>query len=304
MREQLEDELARAWTRENLAVYADLLQGDGDPRGEWIAMDLAMIRDGLDAATQQRREKLLQSLSAPGFYREAYGTAVLIHHQDDRQSATGNRKALYDSLARPLGRFVYALTIAAEPHEMGLLLDIVGRRRRPWLRRLTLVPVGDRRSSDLASEIHDDVIDRLATATPALRVLEVRDRDARFTTFRHPNQPQVVSRHITEPPKTSRLQIQVGAQVVQIELGRMIRLHLGIVDELGHAEREAWAELRFALEHLEDDLGELVDGTFDPVLLDAVIASAADVPFYGVDWQPLRALRKRTPDAAITIRRA
>src|SRR4051812_12376701 len=39
-RDQLEETLRETFSREDLAVYADLLLTDGDPRGELIALDL------------------------------------------------------------------------------------------------------------------------------------------------------------------------------------------------------------------------------------------------------------------------
>ena len=39
-RQVLEDVLRADFSRENLAIYADALQEEGDPRGELIAIDL------------------------------------------------------------------------------------------------------------------------------------------------------------------------------------------------------------------------------------------------------------------------
>ncbi|HET9988193.1 MAG TPA: hypothetical protein VFQ65_06730, partial [Kofleriaceae bacterium] len=52
---ELERELATAWSRDHLAVYADHLQALGDPRGELIAIDLA----GRPAASEGRRAQLV-----------------------------------------------------------------------------------------------------------------------------------------------------------------------------------------------------------------------------------------------------
>jgi len=43
LRDDLESALRAAWSAADLAVYADHLQAIGDPRGEIIALDLALL---------------------------------------------------------------------------------------------------------------------------------------------------------------------------------------------------------------------------------------------------------------------
>jgi hypothetical protein len=111
--DELEQQLSAAWTRENLAVYADALQAAGDPRGELIAFQLLADVEGYSADLEKRCEVLakrwLGKLAREPWISWWYGFLEV----DDTRLPAGGVNRIFGS---PLGRYV----------------------RAPWLTRLEL----------------------------------------------------------------------------------------------------------------------------------------------------------------------
>lgn len=75
-RERLEAELRARWTPENLAVYADFLQAEGDPRGELILVGQRLaVAD--DVELRAHRDRLLDQLGVPKSCRHLVKTGFV-----------------------------------------------------------------------------------------------------------------------------------------------------------------------------------------------------------------------------------
>jgi hypothetical protein len=121
-REMLEATLRDRVTRETLAVWADVLQIEGDPRGALITQELAH-------ADPSRFELLETWVRAELAHRSG---KVAIPHL----VVTGVRDAGW--LESPLGDFVRVVSVMARIDEVRRVVDRLATRPRPWLRRMNL----------------------------------------------------------------------------------------------------------------------------------------------------------------------
>lgn len=137
---ELEAELARAWTIDNLAVYGDHLLALGDPRGELIAVDVHVARHGRTPELQHRRRRALRTwLGLPAEIDPTRGiwegVKFAFGFVDELRAET-----TLAVLRGPAGPFVRGLSLLKRPHAIGWMLDELAARPRPWLERLTIVP--------------------------------------------------------------------------------------------------------------------------------------------------------------------
>ncbi|MDQ3368050.1 MAG: hypothetical protein M3680_21705, partial [Myxococcota bacterium] len=147
-RHELEADLHDRCDPETLAVYADLLQAEGDPRGELIALDLHASGG---ARTQQRRGALLQAwlgdevavawdASTQSWYAGELGTAVATFDRGFADLVVTEAPAatlvLASLLASPVGEVVRRISLRGSTGLLGDALVLIAARQRPWLEHL------------------------------------------------------------------------------------------------------------------------------------------------------------------------
>lgn len=172
-RDELEAALADHFDADHLEVYGDYLQGQGDPRGELIALDLSELDD------YQRRPRTNELLAAwlGDDAVELLGLSTVEHgfvtdlYLDDHQR--GDR--LLDMiLAGPAAPYVRGATIRGNPAFTRRVVARLATQRHGWLERLSIQAFGGRDAVVIGSEL----LDALRDATPRLEQLEVWGRRA------------------------------------------------------------------------------------------------------------------------------
>ena len=129
-RERLETGLRAEWTPENLAVYADLLQDLGDPRGELIHLALRIEAGDETPELRARRDKVLETWLA--------GVPKSYHYLGE----TGfvRLPASYVGvLDTALGEFVRRVELSGSRTSLLEQIAHLGAEPRPWLDTLELV---------------------------------------------------------------------------------------------------------------------------------------------------------------------
>ncbi|MEO8702638.1 MAG: hypothetical protein ABI867_21520 [Kofleriaceae bacterium] len=275
-RAELEAELAASWTRENLAVYADYLQTIEDPRGEWIAFELSLVRDGITGAGQARLAELTQQFQRDHHRSMAYGFVQELVLDSVEAITTFDRT--------PIAPYLRGVFITAyKPAEQRAIVRAFARVQRSWLRRLKIHVASDD-VPDLEKVLGSALTEQLVAATPQLETFVVSGGS--HVTFAHPalRQPTFWGLKQRPHPKVALAIADEPADV--LDLGRMSRLHGGIVADLESGHRDAWAELRFAIEQLEVYESGAPAYPLAATTLQAVIASIDLTWYHGQDWAP------------------
>jgi hypothetical protein len=274
----LEAALETSWTRANLAVYADYLQAQHDPRGELIAIDLHLARNGGSLEIQTRRTALLAQLGVSAFGSDfRYGFADALGLASNVLPMS--RSALDVFRATPMGPYLRALVLCGTKGWLRSQFAALVRGTHRWLRRIAIRVDGAASGAVLSKRSGE----ALAKAAPHLEIIEVAGAAARAVLgdFHHPNVPIVMG---TE--NVTRLRVEVPGMLREsIELGRMARLHGGILDELSEPGREAWAELRFFIEELRSNVEPQ---PFPAAVLATALAELDPAMYYVSDWLPIR----------------
>jgi hypothetical protein len=179
-RDDLEEALVACWNLDDLAVYADLLLAEGDPRGELIALDLQP--DELSSEWRARRQAMLRAWLGRDLAARAEGLVRhgFIHALDDGKGAAGAIAApLLDS---PAGAFVRAFTARGPATKVRASLQRLAARPRPHLTQLRIaIKAGAGREPTLAA----NTAVALIGAVPRLRELEISGRRV-LGAFPHP----------------------------------------------------------------------------------------------------------------------
>ena len=178
-REDLEEALAACWNLEDLAVYADLLLANDDPRGELIALDLQQDQSAEDWG--QRRFAALARWLGSDIARRSYGLVKhgFVHELDD-----GKR---YGSLAQtllegPAGPYVRRFTTRGPETKVRASVQRLAAKQRPFL---TVLEIAARGGSEHLV-ISEQLGAKLIAATPRLHELEVRGHRV-LGTLGHPS---------------------------------------------------------------------------------------------------------------------
>jgi hypothetical protein len=152
VRAGLEAGLQEAFDFAALAVYADALQGDGDPRGELIALDLYPAPD--DPAWWGRRRAALGAwLGEPMAARLGH----LVQHGFIHELREGPLAA--DVLDGPLGDYVRGYS-AWGGERVARGLERLASRPRPWLARISV--------TSWSAPLPDELCERVVAAAPRL----------------------------------------------------------------------------------------------------------------------------------------
>jgi hypothetical protein len=174
--DHLERVLASDFDRDELAVYGDYLQAQGDPRGELIAIDLA------SDATLADRRRLLEAtwLSAlPSGLRAAarsrFGFALLV---------ASDAAAVTAAFAGPVAPFIHTLAIEGTADVIAEAIDAFAGRTLPALATLAVHHSDDIPRDPIVADAAP-----LIAATPRLVRLEVNGRRV----FGHIDHPTVTA---------------------------------------------------------------------------------------------------------------
>lgn len=166
---ELEAALRASWDREILAVYADALQAEGDPRGAVIAIDLQIAATGETAALARARHIAqagwlgdLATLWSVRSTELGLIDAVLSHgtsgiHDSDADAI----------LTSPARRHLREVTIFADVRGVARMLERLATEPLPWLQRLVIDQV-DR------GPLPRSAVAALEAAAPNLRTLDLR----------------------------------------------------------------------------------------------------------------------------------
>jgi hypothetical protein len=174
--EQLEAGLRDPFDRGQLAVYADALQAQGDPRGELIAIDLERDTGNPSEELALRKRELMGTFvpEHPAI-RCKYGFVDVV--------ANAPTSILDTLLLGPLGRFLRTFTIAAPANQIRCVAMTLAMRPRPWLERLVI-----EQSASGHVQLPRELGLQLARALPRLQSLSVSG---------HSVMPLVVFPHVT-----------------------------------------------------------------------------------------------------------
>jgi uncharacterized protein (TIGR02996 family) len=198
-RESLEAALRADFSRDHLAVYADALQEEGDPRGELIAIDLRIADYGLVDELTARRAQLLSTLlgatTAAHFIRY-HKQPFQFGFGDVRIDSVGGAGLLAERalLTGSLGEYLRHVSIRGGEKHIRSGVGTLVRRTHLWLRTLHVhySTTASRRTESIVSARQTW---QLIEATPALESLKVTrstttaEAAARpvFPSFDHPS---------------------------------------------------------------------------------------------------------------------
>jgi hypothetical protein len=197
-RDDLETALAERWDDDNLAVYGDHLQGESDPRGELIAIDLAIDRalGGRDAATG---EPLLRDTSAATFAIDKRRQHVaawlgeplasqLSHHGSSRFGFIDLKvddhaaeRFFRDLVASPARAYLRRLRVIGLDH-ISPVLEVLAAAPDPWLQELVVFQLP---GAAHPVEVSTALGRRVIAATPRLASMHLRGRSL-LDEFPHP----------------------------------------------------------------------------------------------------------------------
>ena len=183
-RDGLEAALLASWDRETLAVYADHLQGLGDPRGELIALDLELATRSTPELVQRRTSLLtgwLGRLVPSNPHTPWVGDAFKFGFVDNLrlEEDDGAEARLVQVLASPLAPYLKRVTIVGTAaHVATMLRGLSGDLEHPWLTELAVRVEGP-------GFVDPEAVSRWIAVTPALQQLDVHGHQV-FAEFPHP----------------------------------------------------------------------------------------------------------------------
>ncbi len=181
-RDGLEAALLASWDRETLAVYADHLQGLGDPRGELIALDLELATRSTPELVQ-RRVSLLAGwlgLVPSNPHTPWVGDSFKFGFVDNfrLEEDDGAEARLVEVLASPLAPYLKRVTIVGTAtHVATMLRGLAGDAVHPWLTELSVRVQG-------RGFVDPEAVSRWIAVTPALQRLDVQGHEV-FADFPH-----------------------------------------------------------------------------------------------------------------------
>ncbi len=175
--DELEAEILATWNRETIEVYGDQLQALGDPRGEMIAIDLAIEDGGATPELTARRTELIDAWLGDTIPngRVRCGFVDLDATGAD---PVGQIRHAFDG---PASRFVRSVAIVGSPATIIDTASALTEEVRPSLTRLRILQWNEReRATIIATQAQ-----QLAAAVPHLRELAIEGRRV-IADFAHP----------------------------------------------------------------------------------------------------------------------
>jgi len=184
-RDGLEAALLVSWDRETLAVYADHLQGQGDPRGELIMLDLELASRSSPELGARRTSLMTGWLgglvpSNPhtpwvgDSFRFGFVENLLLEAHAEAETR------LAQVLASPLVPYLKRVTISGTAAHVATMMRGLadGGLAHSWLTELVVRLVGP-------GFVDPDAVTRWIAVTPSLQRLDVSGRQV-FADFPHP----------------------------------------------------------------------------------------------------------------------
>lgn len=179
---QLRTSWDRVYDRATIEVYGDQLQSLGDPRGELIAIDLAIEDGGPTRALTRRREQLVDAWLGETL---PHGSIQCGFIDVDATSAdpAGQVKLAVEG---PGSRFIRGISMVGPPKLLAKAIEIVAAAPRPSMVRLTL-----RQWSELAEPtIRGNLLAALLGVLPHLQMVELEGSQI-LSEFPHPRLPRL-----------------------------------------------------------------------------------------------------------------
>jgi len=287
-----EAELRVAWTRANLAGYGAYLRACGDARGDLIEVDHQIARDGSNAVLVARRAGLLATLGLALFDASEFGYGFVDELRLHEDTVQGPPTIFGVFATTPMAPYLRGLRLSGDPRFMTRELEAVAKGSYPWLARIKLELMAPPNAKPLIGRA---LVAKLRTAAPQLVRIEAL-RFGRFPVVAGPVHP--ATQVISDPPEPRLLVLELGGQQATIELGRLARLHAGVVDTLSPVAREAWAELRFAIAYRVSVGGTALSAD----VFRAALAELDPAMYYVSDWDAVRARLAALDTIPITVR--
>jgi len=199
-RASLEDALRAGFSRQNLAIYADLLQEAGDLRGELIALDLRIADHGPLDPLIARRNELLEELLGTKLTAEHF----LRDHKQPFQFGFGevridgvggaDLEAERGLMESPLGEWLRRVSIRGSEKNVRSGVATLVRRTHPWLQSLHIHHT-TRAAPGSEPIVSGRMTRELIEATPVLEIMKVTRSTTTpwavarpvFAAFEHPN---------------------------------------------------------------------------------------------------------------------
>jgi hypothetical protein len=175
-REELEEALAATWDRDTLAVYADHLQAEGDPRGELIALDLEIEAHGNSVELSKRRTSLMYAwlgslVPVANVHGSWVGDSLKFGFVENLElDDTITDDSLERVLASPAGPYIRGITIKGRADAIDRIFTVLAQREHRWLTQMSL---GNRDGHYLntSDRVDSRIAARAFAAMPRLRSL-------------------------------------------------------------------------------------------------------------------------------------
>jgi hypothetical protein len=182
----LEEALLAAWDRDTLAVYADHLQAEGDPRGELIALDLQIEATGNNVELSKRRTSLVFAwlgslVPVDNVHASWVGDSLRFGFVEDLQIDGNDPSAvarLEQVLESPAGPYVRGVTLAGNAAALEGALRTLAEHEHAWL---TQMSIGTWNQTVIATDVAQQAFAKM----PRLKSLELRPWAA-FSPLSHP----------------------------------------------------------------------------------------------------------------------
>jgi len=182
--DELEASLQTRWDLETLEVYADCLESRGDPRGELIALDLAIAKQGATPELLEiRRARLIAWLGSDTICSRPWNPRDFRFGFLEDYFITGRhveQEYVAALLASPAGGYLRGVHLFTDAGDLAEALELLASRPLRWLRRLAIRQVDDK------GPVPAKVIDAFIAAAPHLEELAL-DGERILLSPCHPN---------------------------------------------------------------------------------------------------------------------
>ncbi len=239
-----------------------------------------------------RRADLLATLGLSRFAASEVGYGFVDELRLHEYTVEGPPTVFGVFATTPMAPYLRGLRLSGDPRFMKRELEALATGSYPWLRRITLALMALPNAKPLMGRA---LVAKLRTAAPQLARIEAL-RFGRFPVVAGPVHPS--TQVIPDPPEPGQLVLDLGGHEATVELGRLARLHTGVVETLTAAAREAWAELRFAIAY-QIPLGETA---LSADVLRVALAELDPAMYYVSDWDAVRDRIADLDTIPITIR--
>jgi len=175
--EDLEAQILATWDRETIEVYGDQLQSLGEPRGELIAIDLAIEDSGSTPELVRRREELIDAWLGD----TVPNGRVRCGFVDVDATGADPVAQIHHAFDGPGSRFIRSVAIVGAPNTIAATAQALAATVRPSMTALTIRQWDEADRPTLGAGAAQAMIE----ATPHLRELAIDGRQV-LDDFPHP----------------------------------------------------------------------------------------------------------------------